>query len=211
VQSESGLRRLIAFSDAVVAIAITLLILPLVDAASAMGTLSVSAFMSDNKTRLLAFLLSFAVIGRFWWEQHQDFELVISYNALLVWGMFLWLLSIVFLPFPTELLSSATHGSDATNHAIYIGTLLVAALASLVQRVALVHWPQLQEPESRGTLKVDGPAITSALMAIALVIAVSWPSQGLWALLLLLLSDPLERIAKSRRSKNPKNKSASTP
>ncbi len=38
MRSERGFHRLVNFSDAVVAIAITLLVLPLVDAASAIGT-----------------------------------------------------------------------------------------------------------------------------------------------------------------------------
>ena len=112
MRSEVGFRRLVSFSDAVVAIAITLLILPLVDAASSIGTTGIGHFLSDNRTKLLAFLLSFVVIGRFWWGQHQVFERVKTYNPLLVWGMFVWLLSIVFLPFPTELISSAQDGNS---------------------------------------------------------------------------------------------------
>jgi uncharacterized membrane protein len=126
MQSEVGFRRLVNFSDAVVAIAITLLILPLVDRASSIGATGIGSFLNDNETKLLAFLLSFVVIGRFWWGQHQVFERVKSYNSLLVWGMFVWLLSIVFLPFPTELISSAQGGARAATYAIYIGTLLLA-------------------------------------------------------------------------------------
>ena len=118
------------FSDAVVAIAITLLVLPLVDSASSIGTAGVGAFLSDNKTKLFAFVLSFAVIGKFWWGQHQMHERVKSCNSVLVFGVFLWLISIVFLPFPTELLSSAKNGGRAV-HAIYIGTMLAAAIAAL--------------------------------------------------------------------------------
>jgi uncharacterized membrane protein len=123
--SDAGFRRLVAFSDAGVAIAITLLILPLVDAAGAIGTESIDTFLGDNRTRLLAFLLSFTVIGRFWWAQHQAQERVEAYNPAFVSGMFVWLLGIVFLPFPTELLSSAVKSSRGI-HALYVGSLLVA-------------------------------------------------------------------------------------
>jgi uncharacterized membrane protein len=201
VQSETGLRRLINFSDAVVAIAITLLILPLVDAASSIGSIGVSTFLSHNETKLLAFFLSFFVIGRLWWGQHQVYERVNSYNSVLVGGMSLWLLSIVFLPFPTELLSSANHGSEGASHAIYVGTLLVAAVAGLIQRVAIVHWPQLQVAEERGSVLLDPSIIFVVLMATVFVIALLVPSNGLWALLLLLLSSPLERVVAWRRKK----------
>jgi len=200
MRSEVGFRRLVSFSDAVVAIAITLLILPLVDAASSIGTTGIGHFLSDNRTKLLAFLLSFVVIGRFWWGQHQVFERVKTYNSLLVWGMFVWLLSIVFLPFPTELLSSAQDGNRAATYGIYIGTLLLASIAVLVQLVTVVHWPELQSDEHRGSSTIDGAVVLTVLMAAALVIAVVVPVIGLWALLLLLASTPLERIVARRRS-----------
>ncbi len=160
MQREAGFRRLVSFSDAVVAIAITLLILPLVDSASSIGNAALSTFFSDNQTKLLAFALSFAVIGSFWWGQHQVFERVRAYNPVLVWGMFLWLLSIVFLPFPTELIGTVTDGTVAV-HAIYIGTMLVAALGALVQQWAIVRWPEFQEKADD-----DGVTIDSALILV---------------------------------------------
>ena len=49
MERELGFRRLVNFSDAVVAIAITLLILPLVDAASSIGTTGLES--SSNRMR----------------------------------------------------------------------------------------------------------------------------------------------------------------
>ena len=198
MQREAGFRRLVSFSDAVVAIAITLLILPLVDSASSIGNAALSTFFNDNQTKLLAFALSFAVIGSFWWGQHQVFERVRAYNSVLVWGMFLWLLSIVFLPFPTELIGTVTDGTVAV-HAIYIGTMLVAAIGALVQQWAIVRWPELQEKADDDVVTIDSALILVALMGIALVATIVFPSVGLWPLLVLLLSRPLERLAAARR------------
>jgi uncharacterized membrane protein len=58
VHSEAGFRRLVAFSDAVVAIAITLLILPLVDSAGTIGNAGIGHFLHANQDRLLGFALS---------------------------------------------------------------------------------------------------------------------------------------------------------
>ncbi|MGO9335083.1 MAG: TMEM175 family protein [Acidimicrobiales bacterium] len=198
MQRETGFRRLVSFSDAVVAIAIALLILPLVDSASSIGNAALSTFFHDNQTKLLAFALSFAVIGSFWWGQHQMFERARAYNPVLVWGMFLWLLSIVFLPFPTELISAATKGTIAV-HAIYIGTMLVAAIGTLVQQWAIVRWPELQEKADDDVVTIDSALILVALMGAALVMTIVFPAVGLWPLLLLLLSRPLERVAAARR------------
>ena len=43
--------------------------------------------------------------------------------------------------------------------------------------------------------------ILTALMAVILVVVVALPEVGLWALLLLLVSRPLERLARSRRDR----------
>ncbi len=200
MRSESAFRRLVNFSDAVVAIAITLLILPLVDSASSIGAMGVGEFFKDNRARLFAFALSFVVIGSFWWAQHKMFERVKSYNSVLVWGMFLWLFSIVFLPFPTELIGSTKENSP-TVHEIYIGTLLATAIATLVQQWAVVRWPELQEAEYRGSATIDAAAVSAVLMFVAFVVAGLDPSVGLWALLVLLLSTPFERLLRARRSK----------
>jgi len=199
---ERGFRRMVNFSDAIVAIAITLLILPLVDAAGAIGTASVDTFFRENDVKLLAFVLSFLVIGSFWLGQHQMLEGARSVNSVLVFGMGLWLFSIVFLPFPTELISSA-HGGIATGHAVYIGTMLVTAVATLIQQWAIVHWPELQVHEGGRTPTIDAAVILAVLMAIALVATLVVPSFGLWPLLLLLLARPLERVAKVWRRRTP--------
>ncbi len=66
-----GFSRMVNFCDAVVAIAITLLILPLVDTASSIGTMSVGDLFTENAYRLFVFVLSFAVIGNVWFIHHQ--------------------------------------------------------------------------------------------------------------------------------------------
>ena len=196
--SERGLHRLINFSDAVVAIAITLLVLPLVDSASSIGTLGPATYIADNRARLLSFALSFAVIGVFWWAQHQLFEFVGSYNSVLVWGMFIWLFSIVFLPFPTELLG-VTSRVDATGNAIYVGTMLVTSIAAVVQVWAIVRWPELQRESKRGQVSVDSAVINLLLMSLAFVLVIVVHRSGLWPLLLLALSRPLEVLQARRR------------
>ena len=190
IANDAVFSRLVAFSDAVVAIAITLLVLPLVDVAGTIGSESIGSFLSDNRTKLLGFLLSFAVIGRFWWAQHQVHGRVVAYNPTFVWGMFVWLFGIVFLPFPTELLS-ASAPSGRGIHALYIGTLLVASIGVLVQQAAIVHWPDLQEERHRGEAQMALAVIQVLIMALALVLAIAVPAVGLWALLLLLLLYPI--------------------
>jgi len=200
MHNEAGFRRLVTFSDAVVAIAMTLLILPLVDSAGNIGTAGLGHFFAENRPKLLGFALSFVVIGRFWWTQHSTFERLQSYNIMLVAGMFLWVFGIVFLPFPTELVGSTQVGGRGV-HGLYIGTLLFIAVAALIQQAAVVRHPELQLKECRGSMTIDGYAVSVLLMAIALVVALAAPVIGLWALLALLLQGPIGRLVANVRSR----------
>jgi len=199
MHTERGFARLIGFSDGVVAIAITLLILPLVDAASGYHG-DVGQFVAEHLGKLLLFLLSFAVIGNFWVNHHRMWERIVDYNRALLWINLLWLLSIVFLPFPTALLASSP-GDDRATYALYIGTMVLTTAAALLMQVVIVRNPQLQATEVRGTLGV-GPFVTPlAVMVLALIIAVALPRVGLWSLALFALSSPIEGILARRRKK----------
>jgi uncharacterized membrane protein len=196
--SESGYARLISFRDAVTAIAITLLILPLVDAASTTSHQDLHQFYDHNRSKLLVFVVSFVVIGRFWWGQHQLSDRLKSYNSVMVGAMFLWLLSIVFLPLPTELLG-AGHTNSRAVESLYVGTMLVATMASLAQHWAAVRWPEVQDKGQGGQVPLSGSVALVVLMAVALILLNLIASVGLWALLVLVLADPLDNLVSRRR------------
>jgi len=190
MRTAHGYGRLVGFSDGVVAIAITLLILPLVDAASDYDG-SVGTFVVEHLGKLLLFLLSFAVIGNFWLVHHRTFERITSYNTPLLWANLLWLLSIVFLPFPTALLASSP-GGDRASYVLYVGTMVVTTAAELVIQTIIVRTPELQAEEVRGTLTVRPYVTPLVIMVVALLIAALLPGIGLWGLALFALSGPIE-------------------
>ncbi len=194
-----GFRRLVTFGDGVAAIAITLLVFPLVDSANDIGSASLHQFYDHNRQSFIAFGLSFLVIWAFWWGQHQVLREAKSYNPLLVLSMFAWLLAIVFLPFPTELLGSVHDGIE-TVHVLYIATMLVAAVAIFLEVWAISHWPELQLDPERPRRPLDVTAILVVLMSVALVVTIAVPSFGLWSLVLLLAERPLARLVRWRRA-----------
>ncbi|WP_434618674.1 TMEM175 family protein [Arthrobacter sp. A5] len=184
---------MVNFCDAVVAIAITLLILPLVDAASNIGTLSVGELFAQNAFLLFVFVLSFAVIGNFWLVHHRLYEQVIDYNVPLLWANLLWLLTIVFLPFPTELLGSGDR-RDLATYAVYIGTLVLTSAAILLQQVIVVRSADLHAPGNQRPPSLRPYVITTILLILAFAVAVTIRGIGLWSLLLLAVGRPLERL-----------------
>jgi len=202
--AQRGLDRIVNLSDAVVAIAATLLILPLVDSAQDLVGQPGRDVVAENTNNLLAFVLSFAVICRLWLVHHDLYRSVIGFNHALIWANFLWVLSIAFLPFPTELISAGIH--DPTNNALYIGTILVANAAFTLQEWLAIRSPELLEESARDTLVVHPAVVSTLAIVAALVIAVTIPAVGLYALLLLVPAGWIEAVISRRHvaSRDPK-------
>jgi uncharacterized membrane protein len=95
--------RLVFFSDAVVAIALTLLALEL---PVPEGTSDAELWRAFRETvpEYLAFLLSFTVIAALWASHHWLFRYVVGFTPPLLWLNFTWLLGIVLVPFVTRVL-----------------------------------------------------------------------------------------------------------
>ncbi len=197
-ERERGLGRLIGFSDAIVAIAATLLVLPLAEAAVDIGDRSVSELLSDNSHAIFAFALSFAVILRFWLVHHRMYEHVIDYSQWLLFINSIWLFCIVSIPFPTELIGRSA-GQGSVGNGLYIGTMLVASAAGLAGQWVLLHTPNLVNESARDQLSLEPSVSATITMAVAFVIAIAFPSIGLWALLLLIPSNEFDRRYLRRR------------
>jgi uncharacterized membrane protein len=120
-ERESGAQaaeRLTFFSDAVVAIAITLLAIDLpVPEGSSFSAFWLSVRHDDG--HYLAFLISFAVIAAAWFDHHDLFRYVRATDARLRVLNMWWLLSIVLNPFATKLLTVSGH--SLTVHAVRFG------------------------------------------------------------------------------------------
>jgi uncharacterized membrane protein len=136
VRTERGLDRLVTFLDAVVAIAITLPVLPLIEVLGAGQHEDLGALLGDHLAQFGAFALSFAVIGRLWRAHHRLFERAGSYDEALVLVNLGWAL-IVLIPFSTQVI--AEYSTARLSVGLYIGTIAVSsacgtALAVLVHR-----------------------------------------------------------------------------
>ncbi|WP_300663941.1 TMEM175 family protein [Fluviicola sp.] len=96
--------RLVFFSDAVVAIAITLLALDIRIEPLKSGHLHFSDLLVEWKT-FLAFTLSFLNIANFWRTHHSFFSYIDKMDERLLSNNIIWLFFIVLLPFSTTLVS----------------------------------------------------------------------------------------------------------
>lgn len=184
-----------AFVDAVVAIAMTLLILPLTDsvAEAAADHLDTAEFLAAHAGQLLSFGLSFLLIAVFWMGHHSQYRDVQAVTPALLWINVAWMATIVWLPVPTAMIGQME--PDPLQAVLYIGTLLLTQVTTLAGWLYLQrHGELITAPPAviRGEIAGDLAAIV--LFAIALVIAVAASPNGYLGLLVLLLSSPLSRL-----------------
>jgi uncharacterized membrane protein len=105
-RNQFQLERLMLFTDAVIAIAITLLILEVKIPESihhANNSHQVWQSIKEILPKLFGFFLSFVLIGVYWATHHRMYRYIINYNVRLIWLNLFLLLAIVFLPFTTDL------------------------------------------------------------------------------------------------------------
>lgn len=122
--------RVEAFSDAVLAIAITLLVLQL---GAGSGPGSLAHRLGEQWPRYVAYLLSFLNIGIVWLNHHSIFSRLRAVDHGLVLLNLLLLLVVSVLPFPTSVLGEALQRGDfadqRTAALLYAGNFLLASSA----------------------------------------------------------------------------------
>jgi uncharacterized membrane protein len=187
--------RVPAFTDAVVAIALTLLVLPLAEFARELGHMSPAHWFGEHWADLFAFALSFAVIGRYWRTHHQLFGYLQQIDRTGLSINIAWLFGLVFFPVPTAMIA-AEPGLATGSTLAYLLTQLYISLAGL----ALTWWigrrPALQHPGQ--TEAIAGHVRRSAAVCLVIVLTTALVVPfGRWALLGLLLV-PVAQILATR-------------
>jgi uncharacterized membrane protein len=127
--------RLEAFSDGVIAVAITLLALDLhVPAPTQPGTLAYQ--LGKQWPNYAAYVVSFLTIGIIWINHHAMLRRVLSVDHGILLLNLLLLLTIVVLPFSTSLMAEyleASHGQNLAA-AVWAGSFLVMSIAFFVMQ-----------------------------------------------------------------------------
>lgn len=186
-----------AFADAVVAIAMTLLILPLMEAVSeganqqsedpSFGT---AEFLSEHAGQLISLVLSFVMIAMFWLDHHRVFDRVERATSALLSIMIVWLFCIVLLPVTTAMIGAMV--TDPLQAGLYIGNLALTQATMVTIRVYLLRHPELHDiVDVRLRRGVVVGSVGTGLLLVALTIAACFPAVGYYALLILMLTGPV--------------------
>ena len=167
--------RVETLSDGVFAIAITLLVLTI---AQPDDYHDLAHQLGQRWPSLAAYVVSFAVIGIMWVNHHTIFANLRVIDRSLFYLNLLLLMTIVFIPYPTEVFGTALrrHEGATTAAVFYSVTMTVNALAwtamwlyaSAGRRLLVDTFPEPQRVLST-VLFVFGPAIYGASIAVAFI------------------------------------------
>ena len=177
--------RLVGFTDAVVAISITLLVLDL-EVPPGLTHQDLVGALSGLGPPLFSFLLSFAVIGGFWMSHHRMFRRVVHADDRLLLLNGLFLLTIVLLPVPTAVLGEYMHHPAAM--VLYAVSVSLAGLAFTLLWVHIAYTGHLVDDDVDPRLRrlllrfVSIPAVFLASLPLALS-GVPHVTAAMWVLL----------------------------
>lgn len=127
-----ALERIILFSDAVFAIAITLLVIELKIPEPEEPTNRMLAIsLLHTIPHFFSFVLSFIIIAIYWIAHHRMFTYVINYDNRLIWLNLLLLLFIALMPFSSSVYGLYGH----LNNAFYLYVLNISCVAFFNYRI----------------------------------------------------------------------------
>jgi uncharacterized membrane protein len=173
--------RLETFSDGVIAIAITLLILEIHVPAAGTGPLAKQ--LGEQWPSYAAYVVSFAVIGIMWVNHHRIFHLLKNVDRPLLFINLLLLMFIAAVPFPTGLLAEYLDAGGRDSHiaaAVYSANATGCALAfNMMWRWVVRKGDLLHDHISVQNLRKGTRRFTLGLIVYPIAIGVSFISAPL--------------------------------
>ena len=179
--------RIEAFSDAVIAIAITLLVIEIRPPAEVESAAEMCSALRSLWPNYLGYAVSFFTIGIMWANHHIVFKMIRRTDHYLVLWNLLFLFCLAFIPFPTALMAETFgHADEQVGILVYSGWFLVTALSyNLLWRYATSHAGTLMPGADPAQLRAVSNRFRLGPPAYALAFALAFVST--WASLVLLL------------------------
>lgn len=157
LKKEFQLERMILFSDAVFAIAITLLVIelkvPEIERAElAEGEGKLLSALAHMIPKFFGYIISFMFIGIYWTVHHRLFGYVINYTPKLLRLNLLFLFAVALMPFSTAFYSEYLMKHLITPVVFYTGNIILLGVFNLLM------WIHIGNPEnhlSEGLSRAD--------------------------------------------------------
>jgi uncharacterized membrane protein len=192
-----GIDRLLALTDGVVAIALTLLVLQLQVPTSAMVANTHSAqdlwhALDIDGSELTSYLVSFVIISQFWLVHHRAMRNMRGHSEGLAWRNFGFLLALTLMPFTSDLIGR--YGSNPVAITLFALNLALISLASqwivlYAARHRLVEDKHRSPHEERAArIRV---ALVLCIIALSIILAWTAASDAKYVWLLFLITTPV--------------------
>jgi uncharacterized membrane protein len=167
--------RLEAFSDGVLAILITIMVLEL---RPPQGT--AFADLAPLVPKFLSYALSFTFLAIYWNNHHHLLHAVERVNGRVLWANAHLLFWLSLTPFVTAWLGE--HGADAATVAAYGAVLLLSAVAYylLTRALLALHRPDSALARALGDDRKGKLSVVAYLVAIPLAFASRWAAIGIY-------------------------------
>ena len=146
------LERMIFFSDAVFAIAITLLVIELkIPELDVVNNRALANAILQTFPHFISFLMSFMVIGIYWVSHHRMFFYVINYNPRIIWLNLFFLFFIALMPFSSNIYG--VYNNLNTAFYLYVLNILMLAMFNFLM------WNYISKPANNMSHGLDNPRL----------------------------------------------------
>ena len=182
-----GLTRLINFSDAVIAIAITLLVLEirLPELTRGLDGPTITGEILSLWPKYLGYLVSFWVIGLYWMAHHRIFRLIDSYDRRLLTLNLAFLCTVAFMPFPTSVLFD--YAGVFIVVLLYAGTLTLTGLSLVAIWLYATKEHRLVDPQLDERMihnQTQSLLVGPGVFLLSIIVAIFNPDLGMYVWLL---------------------------
>lgn len=187
--------RINAFSDGVIAIIITIMVLEL-KAPHEANWQTLQALAPE----LLSYVLSFIYVAIYWNNHHHLMHTVESVDGGILWANMHLLFWLSLVPFATKWLGAAHFEQIPT--AIYAVILLMSAIAYYILQIAIVrrHGEDGKLAQAIGSDVKAKLSLALYAASIGLAFVSPWISQAIFAVVALIWIVPDRRIEKALQS-----------
>ena len=192
--------RLITFTDAIVAISMTLLILPLMEASSDFAEYAtIQELFYENRFKVAAFFVSFWLTWMLWSCHEQLFLEISHFSHVLRRLNFLWMLGIVLLPVLTSTLTHNSEEDAAVKVAVYIGDILFIRFIGLLMVLVVYYDKRTWTDKASGSGLCPASIISVSLDVFLLTVALLMtlfipPPNNVYSLLIVVAAVPIMMV-----------------
>lgn len=182
IRKEFQLERIIFFSDAVFAIAITLLIIDIrIPLQEDMTNKLLLQEIGEKVPELIGFFFSFLIVAGFWISHHSLFGYVQRFDQGLIWLNLFFLFFIILLPFSTSIFG--VYGNSIVATSLYTLNVLLAGFMNLLCLLHIANRDKhlskgLEAPEIRRAAYVRTIAIPGWIFICWLIGLITQPAIG---------------------------------